>query len=238
MTARLLDRCGIGYRIVVDEDDETLAQYVENFGDRVETFKRAEWAKAERALDNFGKHGVSPARNYIVKTYPRCWMMDDDITGFKVTRGRRNVAAKPGAVAGILESVERFAELSGCCCTGLQTTATMWPDTPRLKNQGYQVMFFTGEGSPEFRGLIGEDCFSVITQWSRGVPWYGLNFCGFCSPQTKTKAGGLTDTYESDGGSDIRRTAYLLLANPSIVRLVREHWNVRLSGIVPKRVAA
>lgn len=233
-TAEWLSANGLPFIILCGDDDEELPAYRERWGERVEVFDRAAWCGRERALDNFGKHGVTPARNYILSRWPRCWMLDDDIKCVKVTRGWKNVKAEGAELVRTLETVERFGMASGACCIGLTLTATMFPGTFRLWKGGYQVMFFTGNGTPEFRGLVAEDEGAVLTSWMRGIPWLGLTFVGFDSTPTQHERGGLTDVYQSDEGSDVRRTAYLLLQCPSAVELNGLRWKTRKGKLAPK----
>jgi hypothetical protein len=235
-TAEMLESSGLPFVILCGDDDETLPEYRARWGKRVETFDRAEWCKRERALDTFGRHGVTPARNYILDRWPRCWMLDDDIKCVKVSRGKRNVKVQGAELARTLESVERFGMVSGACCVGLMLTATMFPGTYRLRKCGYQFMFFTGNGTPEFRGLVAEDEGAVLTSWMRGIPWLGLTFVGFDSTPTQHERGGLTEVYQTDEGSDIRRTAYLLLQAPSAVRLKDGRWLSDWGSLAPKWV--
>ena len=235
-TAELLESNGLPFVILCGDDDETLPEYRKRWEKAVETFDRAEWCRRERALDTFGKHGVTPARNYILDRWPRCWMLDDDIKCFKVSRGKKNVKVQGTELARVLESVERFGVVSGACCVGLELTATMFPGTYSLRRAGYQCMFFTENGTPEFRGLVAEDEGACLTSWARGVPWYGLTFVGFDSTETQREEGGLTDVYRTDEGSDVRRTAYLLLQAPCAVTLENGRWKSRYGLLAPKVV--
>jgi hypothetical protein len=235
-TAALCESNGLPFVILCGDDDETLPEYRERWGERVEVFDRAEWCRRERALDTFDKHGVTPARNYILHRWPRCWMLDDDIQCIKVSRGKRNVKVYGEELAKTLEAVERFGVVSGACCVGLMLTATMFPRTYQLRKAGYQCMFFTGNGTPEFRGLVAEDEGACLTSWMRGTPWLGLMFVGFDSTATKKEEGGLTDIYRSEEGTDVRRTAYLLMQAPGAVVLKNGRWQSRYGLLAPKIV--
>ena len=235
-TAAFLKENGLPFVILCGDDDGALPAYRELYGESVETFSRAEWCGRERCLDTFGKHGVTPARNYILDRWPRCWMVDDDIKAVKATRGRRNAKLTGEGLRRALDAAERFGVASGACCVGLEHVATMFPGTFRLRKCGYQFMFFTGTGTPEFRGLVAEDEGACLTSWMHGTPWLGLTFLGFDSTPTQHEGGGLTEVYQTDDGTDVRRTAYLLMQCPSAVKLKDGRWLASKGMLAPKWV--
>lgn len=255
-TARLLRRYGYpyGFSILVERDDETLNDYLENWGELVEIYDRGKAFYETDMCDAFGfvegRNGDAPARNaahhHVSKSgRKRAWFADDDITGISYPKsseseyGRRRVtdgetlyrllhALVEVAVAADLPKVGTVNDISRC---PMSRTGFRW----------YVKCFYNIdlEHPQKFMGRLTADDISTINYYRSGAT-YGPHLSFECvavsSVMPNKQSGGMTETTRS---IDILATGYNVMVCPSAIKLFSDRVGkayVRWVNVVPKLI--
>lgn len=240
--------------IVCGNNDETLPEYQERWGNHVLVFDWYEEIKTTDPLDNFGFEtkgsGACPVRNATRRISEergekRHWQLDDDYISFARYDHRRqkNTTIKDGRI--LFSTMYRIAELGyktnlpniGFCLS----TAEAIP-THRLK---YNRRIFNAHNMPSDSGLfqkwvgrMNDDTIHAINVWRSGKFEMQFRYLQIGMKPTQSEGGGLTEMYKLDG--TVRKTAYVFLLAPSVTKLVirfeRYHHKVDWDGITPKLI--
>lgn len=233
-TLETLKRCGYTGQVllVVDDEDKTLPQYKERYGDRVRVFSKAEVATQMDEME------LEPDRRTVVYARNACHQiaveeglthyiqLDDDYSSFmtrEVDEKDKLIGVETTRLDVVLESM----------CDFLDTTPTL---TIAMAQGGDYI---GGAGNPlwwkgltrkamnsfvcrtdrpfTFIGRINEDVNTYATLGNRGELLFTIT--RFCLTQTPTQsnAGGMTDTY-LDGGTYLKTFPTVML-QPSSVKV-------------------
>ena len=220
--------------IVCGNNDETLPEYRERWGNHVLVFDWYEEIKHTDTMDNFGfdkkASGACPVRNATraiseQRGELRHWQFDDDYLDFARYNPKvnKNETIKDGRV--LFSSMYRIAEFGY---------------TAHLNNIGFALA--TIEGNPTRRlkwgprvynahnlpstpdlfvpwtGRMNDDTINAVNVWRRGGFEMMVKYLQLRMEDTQAEAGGLTEMYKEDG--TVRKTAYCILAAPNTARLV------------------
>lgn len=235
-TAQTLERIRYPgeWHIVCGNNDETLPQYQERWGERVLVFDWHDEITRTDTMDNLGfekyPSGACPVRNATRRISDergeaRHWQFDDDYLGFTIWSRElgKNVVISDGAI--LYEAMLKIAEF------GYRA---------RMQNVGF--VLDTMESHPEQRytfsprvfnahnlpstpdlfvpwvGRMNDDIINAINIWRRGGYEMSVKYLHIEFAKTQSEPGGMTDLYRNDGTA--RKTAYGILAAPSAVKLV------------------
>lgn len=255
-TAEYLERIGYPseWRIVCGDNDNTVDEYIERWGDKVVVFNWLEEASKQDMLDPFGPEnsGVITARNFSAKLaaqlgFKRHWQMDDDISAFYVNdshAGKNNKIEDGDELFYRLNQLAEYADSCGCAKITCQGNNVMFPDgCLSVGWHGYLVMNTPTEGNGfvRYRGRVSEDVTSIADIYKSGSFCLKCNWLGYALRPTMTEKGGSTDLYLTDAGCNARRMAYFTLVAPIVAgadKKLNENGDVKFKNrfklLVPK----
>lgn len=237
--------------IVCGNNDETLPQYKENWGDRVLVFDWYEEIKHTDTLDNFGfeekASGACPVRNATMKISQkrgelRHWQFDDDYTIFMHFDKslKKNVKFDSGVqFEEWLYRIAKFGHEARMSNIGFAQSAETFPENACT----FSRRIFNAHNLPStddifvpWVGRMNDDLINAINVWKSGGYEMQLKHMNMTMPNTQSEQGGLTEMYNQDG--TVRKSAYPVLVAPNATRLVvrfgRYHHSVDWSKLVPK----
>lgn len=249
-TAKQLDRDGYTGKtfFVVDDQDEQVDRYRENFGkDRVLVFdKEEQWRKCD-PMDNAHRMGVilyarnacfDLARKVGVKYFLE---LDDDYRSFEwrwrvgehlVRMGMRDLDSVFEAMIEFLIATNADTVAmaqAGDFVGGIESTAAQHPVLRKAMNT-----FFCRTDRPvRFQGSINEDVSMYALAGLRGRLILTLTSTAIVQTVTQTNEGGMSGTY-LDGGTYLKGF-YSVMAAPSCVKIpmlhggtkdTAQHWRI------------
>lgn len=256
-TARTLQKLDFPgeWFIVCGNNDETLPEYRELWGERVLVFDWYEQVKATDPMDGFGfdtmASGACPVRNATAEISRqrgerRHWQLDDDYTGFQVYDG--STGKRPRIRDGRLlhDKMLELAELADRC--GLSNCGFP-PSTIETRGDGALTIgrrVFNAHNLPSggelfepWRARMNDDLINAVNVWRHGGAELSVRYLAMNMPATQSEDGGLSELYRDEG--TVRKTAYAVMACPSAVKLVqkfgRYHHRANWQRIVPKLVS-
>lgn len=218
--------------IVCGDNDETLPEYVENWGsERVLVFGWRRYAEQSDLMDNFGLDGLAsgaaPARNAIrdfsaARGELRHWQFDDDFSAFTRydSAARKFVKVESGEeLALYLDAIARFGAAAGASDVGFCTQVFARAQkagtaTPRV---------FCAHNMPStsgfvpWRARVSDDAVQLYDTLRRGGFQLSVNCFTYSYKGSATQAGGNTELYNATGY--VKKCAYAMLAAPSCVRM-------------------
>ena len=240
--------------IVCGNNDETLEQYLANWGsDRVLVFDWYEAVKHTDTMDNFGfddmASGAVPARNAVFdfsreRGERRHWQFDDDYTGFQITDPKtmkRPVEKNGERFMRVLERIAEFGDSTGLANVGFATASieAMPQNFGSYARRVFNAHNMSNDACETWRGRMNDDLINAIDTYRRGKAELSFKFISMNMPSTQKEGGGLTDIYKEEG--TVRKTAYAIMAAPGQVRLVekfgRYHHSADWNCICPKIVS-
>ena len=206
--------------IVCGNDDETIPEYVNNFGnDMVVVFDKREWWQKSDMMDAYGMtgaSGIAPVRNYIVQLardmgYDRCWQFDDDMVEFRINHkdeGDSETITDGKTLFEKMDEVEQFARKSGIPTVGFTASRRSWLDPCTVGRNVGSIHNTSTERPMPYRARIYEDAVLTLDQLRRGsiqynfrhlqaVPasdWYGGTL------SKKSLGGGMKAQYDAIAG--------------------------------------
>lgn len=223
-TIKLLNELNINnYFLVVQEDDEFLADYIVNYGeDKVLTYNRNKYESKTYNLDNLDSEltGAYPARNACLdiakeKGEKRFWLCDDDIYNFSIhDKLNKLIAIKnENKIKKILNLYSKIGSECNIDKIGIGIHENFI--TSRF---GYYMnvnAFFNINTDAEyFKGRLGEDIVTTFLLYHTPGNKYELkiNLLKFRTDKPGSNAGGLHSEYKKFG--IISRIKYTILINP------------------------
>lgn len=240
--------------IVCGNNDETLDEYKKLWGNKVLVFDWYDEIKKTDTMDNFGfenmPSGAVPVRNATMEISKRRgekrhWQFDDDYTTFCVTRFRENgkpynKTIKNGRVLeNYMFHIARFGYETSMVNVGFSLSSSSFPETfGRFQNRVFNAHNMPSEDHlfQRWRSRLNDDTVNALDVYRRGGVEMSFNFVSLDTKKTQTEAGGLTEFYKDVG--TVRKTAYAILACPSVAKLCtkfgRYHHDVKWSKIRPK----
>lgn len=237
--------------IVCGNNDETLEQYKDRWGDHVLVFDWYEEIKHTDTLDNFGFNdmpsGAVPVRNATravseARGELRHWQFDDDYDTFMHIDPRTNKNVKINDGAYLESELLRIAEMGYRCSlqnAGFQLSSEAFPDKARY----FGSRVFNAHNLPSttdlftvWRGRMNDDLINAIETYRNGGFEMSFKFMSLHPKPTQAEDGGMTDLYKAEG--TVRKSAYPVLVAPSATKLVirfgRYHHKVNWQKLVPK----
>lgn len=237
--------------IVCGNNDETLQEYRDNWGEHVLVFDWYEQIKHTDTLDNFGfdnmASGAVPVRNATCdisreRGELRHWQLDDDYNGFyRVTNGTLHKHRMDGQeLYEVLSEIAEFAHRCGLQNAGIALgTIESVPE----KKKTFSRRVFNAHNLPTdpelftvWRGRMNDDLINAIETYRNGGFEMLFKYANLTMEPSQSEAGGLTDLYKAEG--TVRKTAYPVLLAPSATKLVvrfgRYHHRVDWDKLSPK----
>ena len=240
--------------IVCGNNDETLPEYQQNWGDKVLVFDWYEQIKTTDTLDNFGfekkASGACPVRNAVraiseARGEKRHWQMDDDYTGFHRYDGStgKNKTIKDGKI--LFSSMYRIAKFAldanlgktGFILTTIeaapQSRKTFNPHVANAMNMPSDPVHFI-----PWTGRMNDDVIHCVNNWKNMEYEIQFKYLQLASKPTRTETGGLTEMYKNDGAA--RRTAYFVMVAPCYVKMTQKKGEIMYKmdwrGMIPKLI--
>jgi hypothetical protein len=235
--------------IVCGNNDETLEQYISNWGkDRVIVFDWFKESQHTDFLDNFGvekvSSGASPARNATMRISKkrgelRHWQFDDDYTGFYLkTKKGRSKKLSGRLLEKHLYRLAEFGYEADINNVGFAVGSDSFPDgmyqtTKRVFNAHNLT---NSKKFVEWRGRMNDDLINALEVYKNGFYEVSVKYLTLVMRPTQADKGGNTDLYQDDG--TVRKTSYAILIEPKATKLVikfgRHHHEVNWRQITPK----
>ena len=249
-TAKQLDRDGYTGKtfFVVDDQDEQVDRYRENFGkDRVLVFdKEEQWRECD-PMDNAHRMGVilyarnacfDLARKVGVKYFLE---LDDDYRSFewRWRVGEHLVRMDMRDLDSVFEAMIEFLiatnadtvamAQAGDFVGGIESTAAQHPVLRKAMN----TFFCRTDRRVQFQGSINEDVSMYALAGLRGRLILTLTSTAIVQTVTQTNEGGMSGTY-LDGGTYLK-SFYSVMAAPSCVKIsmlhggtkdTAQHWRI------------
>lgn len=252
-TARTLEKMNYPgeWFIVCGNNDETLPQYRDNWGDHVIVFDWYEEIKHTDTLDNFGfedkASGACPVRNATMKISKkrgelRHWQFDDDYNDFHkfdVDNEKFRRFDSGEEFEDWLYTVAKYGYDCGMNNIGFPPGSETYPD----KFCTFSGRVFNAHNLPStddifvpWVGRMNDDLINAINVWRQGGYEMSLRHMNMTMPNSQSEQGGLSEMYIQDG--TVRKSAYPVLLAPNATKLVvkfgRYHHEVDWSKLRPK----
>lgn len=246
---------------IIDDEDEQKNEYIENFGDQVYMFSKAEAAKYTDTC--------SPLTTTDIVVYARntCWkiaedlgieffiVLDDDYVSF----GHSHTEGMASYADTLCHDLDRvfdllveyyastpFATLSitqgGDYIGGRESTAMDALREGRLLRKAMNLFICSVNRPFSFVGYLNEDTSTYVLEGQRGKIF--ATYCGYRlqQPPTQQNEGGLTGAYNRLG--TYHKSFYSVMVAPSCVKIgemgnlfKRLHHTVRWKNTCPKIIA-
>lgn len=259
-TLRSLEISGYTGRtyIVVSDDDPTLDEYRERFGDQVRVFNKDEVEREFDTFDNFSdQRGVVWARNAAWSVAREIGVssfiqLDDDYTSFLYRRaGEREgllgyhgwtIRSLDAVLEAMIEFVESTPALTLCMSQGgdhMGGGDSVNAERIRLRRKAMNSFVCLTDRPFKFRGRINEDVNTYVRLGGLGELLFTYMPLQLNQLLTQSSSGGMTGTYE-DNGTYVK-SFYTVLTAPSCVKIsgfgrtdMRLHHRVDWRHAVPK----
>lgn len=239
-------------RILIDDEDDSEAEYRKAYGDEVVQFCKEEWRIRTDVMDTFKRRNVVVfARNAVYQIakglgYKYICVLDDDYKAFEYRweeDGRLKVK-KPKRLDLVFESAVKFLKTSGAKCYAFAQAGDLIGGKQskrfqdRVMRKIMNTYFFDVDNPVEFFGTLDEDMVASLRCGLSGELL--LTSVDMTIQQVKTQAnkGGLTDAYLDMG--TYTKSFYAVMMNPSICKIammgdkhMRIHHRVAVNGMAP-----
>jgi len=232
--------------LLVDDEDDTVDEYVKNFGrDSVAVFSKEEAAAVTDAGDNYPhRRSVIYARNAIFDVareagYEHFIMLDDDYTSFwwRFDEQKRYGNWKVANLDGLFEAMVGFLEDTPVTCVAISQGGDHIGGGHAKTTVGFsrKVMntFVCSVSKPfRFVGRLNDDVNTYTSLSREGVLFLTLMAAQVNQLQTQSNAGGLTELY-LDVGTYVK-SFYTVMFAPSCAVVAPLRGNTRnAEGIEP-----
>lgn len=248
---------------VVDDEDPTLPDYLERFGDRVLVFSKDEVG------ETFDKYDNNPDRRAIVWARNACWQfardvgvryfiqLDDDYTAWQYRRpGRKEPGLEVGyhgwsirsmdtVFAAMVAFMENTPAHAICMSQGgdhMGGWENRWASRPTLIRKAMNSFVLDVERPFVFHGRINEDVNTYVGLGALGYLFFTYTRLQLQQVMTQSNEGGMTGLYR-DGGTYVK-SMFTVISSPSCVRIRtmghtsrRLHHHVNWRYTTPKIIA-
>jgi len=230
------------FYLVVDDEDETLAEYQKLYGDQVLVFSKRETLKTFDVGDNFGGPGSHSADRVIVFARNVVWdlaeslghryfiVLDDDYTSFRFRWNERlthewiEMTDLDSVLAAMLDW---FRTLPEQVVTVAMSQGGDWiggeAGQPYIHARRKAMNSFICDTRRrfEFPGRLNEDVNAYTEIQRRGLAMFTVFQVQLLQQPTQKQAGGMTDAYQ-DGGTYVK-SFYSIMRCPSAARISYLH---------------
>lgn len=254
-TIPTLRRCGWSGPIylICDNEDPTLPQYQEKYGDMVQVFDKLEAAtRVDTADQNENRNAVVFARNSTDAIADALGLdyymqLDDDYTSFewRYQDGEKLGVTSISDLDALMQSLVAFLEASGAKTVALAqggdfiggVNGSLWRKGLVRKAMN---SFLVRTGDPiNFVGRINEDTNTYVTEGNRGQLYFTITEASLVQTQTQASQGGLTGIYLELG--TYTKSFYTVMMAPSCAKVgamggtaMRMHHRVSWQHAVPQ----
>ena len=214
--------------LVVDDEDESLPQYIKNFGsESVLVFSKAEIAKETDAGDNLPLRSVVFARNAAHKLAEQVnctyfMQLDDDYTYFTFKFNENLSYGHWGMkdMDAVIEAMIDFYDVSGCTTIAMAQGGDFvggeqggYGSSVQLTRKSMNSFLCSTERPFKFMGQLNDDVNTYVSLGRKGQLFFTINMVGLNQKTTQTNKGGLTDLY-LDTGTYVK-SFYTVMYEPS-----------------------
>jgi hypothetical protein len=232
-TLRTLERSGYTGPVflICDDEDPTLPEYRERYGDKVVTFSKAD-VHVDTCDNLESRRGVVYARNASFDIAERLGFryfiqLDDDYTAFSfrargdaLEYGTWNIPCLDNVFGLLLEYFKTIPAASLCFCQGGDYIGGMGNKHVReigAKRKAMNTFIFDTQRRVEFLGRVNEDVNMYVTLGRRGALFLTLMSVQIVQVNTQQSSGGMTEIY-LDGGT-YQKSFYSVMVEPSCVKI-------------------
>lgn len=224
-TFNVLKRDGYTGKIylVVDDEDPTLAQYQDKYGDKVLVFSKIDIEKTFDVGDNFDeRRAVIWARNasFDLARSVGCRyfvQLDDDYYDFQV-RGERGLEIQN--LDTIFEAMVNFLSIDHITTVAIAQGGDHiggFDGCVRLKRKAMNSFFCDVEKPFRFVGRINEDVNTYVSLGHRGWLFFTMMNLQLDQSDTQSSAGGMSEAYQDQG--TYAKSFYSVMFAPSCVTI-------------------
>lgn len=215
--------------LLCDNEDKTLEEYKNNYGEQVLVFDKNEWVSKSDPMDNFqSKKSVLYARNAVFQIakdmgYDYFAMVDDDVTGLSFRY------EKDGKLVG--KPAKDFDKVSSVILETMDNTGTDYFSFGTDKNyiggaansqyqrkiidKVYNLIFCRTDQEHFYKGIMNEDEIHNILSMSVGKLVKSSTAIHInMKPVGRDSVGGNAETYEENGYYSYVRNFYPVIAFP------------------------
>lgn len=215
--------------LICDNEDKTLKEYQNNYGEKVIVFDKKEWVSKSDPMDNFqSKNSVLYARNAVFEIakdmgYEFFVMVDDDVTGLSFRY------EKDGKLVG--KPVKDFNKVSSVILETMDNTGTDFFSfgmdkiyiggssngqyRKKIIDKVYCFIFCRTEQQHFYKGIMNEDEINNILSMSVGKLAKSLTAIQIqYKPIGRDNIGGNAETYNENGYYSYIRNFYPIIAFP------------------------
>ncbi len=219
--------------IVCGNNDNTLPEYKEKWGNHVLVFDWYKQILETDTLDNFGfanmASGAVPVRNATIdishnRRERRHWQFDDDYNCFHLTKpdqsGKKRLDGP--SLQKWLCRIAKFADSTGIPNCGF-ALSTIESEPGRARSVAPRVFNAHNQSSTglatRWRSRLNDDLVNAIDTHRLGQNTeYSFYFMALSMPPSQQEKGGLSDIYKAEG--TVRKSAYPILLAPNAAKLV------------------
>lgn len=243
--------------IVIDDEDESVDQYIKRYGDQVEVFDKEKVSKSFDEADNFqDRRAIVYARNACFKIAQKLGIqyfvqLDDDYESFdyrfcdNLQYNEKKILNLNEVFSSVLEffkntktktiALSQNGDFMGGKSSELATGL-------HLKRKAMNSFFCKADQPINFVGRINEDVNTYASDGSLGKLFFTMSQVSLKQTQTQKSKGGMTDLYLSRG--TYIKSFYTVMFNPSSVTIRemgysnrRLHHQINWNKTVPKIIS-
>lgn len=243
--------------LVVDDEDPTLPDYLNRYGEEVQVFSRRRAAQLTDMADNFldARDSVVVARNAAWGVaeqlgYRDFMVLDDDYSGFSHRYDGENVFryCPIQNLDAVWSAMRRFfratdlvtlAMMQGGDFLGGARGSSVYVHKIMMARKAMNSFLCSTDRPFRFSGRTNEDVTAYCLLGAQGLLFGSVNQVDLGQARTQQQPGGMTDIYRQQG--TYVKSFYTVLHCPSFVnvsmmnsREVRIHHQVQWSYAVPK----
>lgn len=247
-TYQTLRKCGYNGRIIiiVDDEDETYNEYINNFGfENVITFNKKEISKEFDECDNFeNRRTIVYARNVCFKIanqlgFKNFIQLDDDYYwfGYRTNNGAKTTR-NLDKVFDIFVDYLNSSPITSIAFSQGGDHIGGYDDNKKISRKAMNSFICSIEKPFKFTGRINEDVNTYVYLGGLGNIFFTIMNFQLDQKDTQSNKGGMTSTY-LDGGTYIK-SFYSVIINPSCVKVKsigihnkRLHHSVNWDNAIP-----
>lgn len=238
--------------ICCGNNDETVPEYLERWGDRVIVYDWRKYAEKTNTLDNFGidnfPTGVPPVREAVREISEnrgekRHWQFDDDMETFYIKHPitRRKLQLDGYLLEKYLNKLATFAYETGMSNIGFFYQHLAFPPSTFQVTQKNLILHNLPTNKSDFvewKGRMCDDLINIIETYKYGFCQLCFGFMNYGMKEVLTESGGSTEMYLNV--TQWRKTSYPILINPLSKMIPKKggiHLQVPWGNTIPKLVS-